>query len=51
MPATVPLLPSLAEFPEEKGDKELNLKQGREKAGFTKAMFPRAGCGIKKKIG
>ena len=28
--ATVPPLPSLAEFPEEEGDKELDLEQERE---------------------
>ena len=49
MAATVPPLPSLAEFPEETEDKELNLKQEREKAGFRKALFPHEGCGIKKK--
>ena len=37
MAAIVPPLPSLAEFSEETGMKELNLKQEKEKAGFRKA--------------
>ena len=38
MAATVPPLPSLAEFPEEKEDKELNLKQER-KIRFQKSSY------------
>ena len=44
-------LPSLAEFPEEKEDKELNLKQEREKKQVSKKQFFHVKDGVSKKNG